>query len=108
LPSQFSILNGRITQTRSPSIGLYKTINEASALWSAELDDNEWDNIIDYAQALLAGKRSETGGQDVKPPVWDELISGHQVQTARLITNGARKVSTVFLPAALITNNKKR
>jgi prevent-host-death family protein len=81
--TQYILKNNKVVAVLM-DIELYKTINEASALWSAEIDDNEWDNIIDYAQALLAVKRSETGGQEVKPLVWDELLSDRDFKTTDL------------------------
>jgi prevent-host-death family protein len=40
-------------------IELYLTIKELSATWSANQDEGEWEDIIDYAKTVAAVRRSE-------------------------------------------------
>lgn len=54
-------------------IELYLAIAELSDVWHKELDDNEWADIIDYAQTVLAVRRAQADTSG-KRYTFDELL----------------------------------
>jgi prevent-host-death family protein len=42
-------------------IELLKAIQELSAVWHKDLDDGEWDSIIDYASTYVSVQRAMSG-----------------------------------------------
>jgi prevent-host-death family protein len=43
------------------SIELLKAIDELSAVWHKDLDDGEWDSIIDYAATVVNARAAMAG-----------------------------------------------
>lgn len=55
------------------SIELLKAIHELSAVWHKDLDDGEWESIIDYAQTYLKLQQAMT--EPAVPLDLDKMLS---------------------------------
>ena len=47
------------------SIELLKAIHELSAVWHKDLDDGEWDSIIDYAATVVSVRAAMAGPGEI-------------------------------------------
>ncbi len=77
--TQFIVKRNKIVAVLM-DIDLYLAIAEFSKDWHKDLDDGEWENIIDYAQTVVAARRAKElmEGPDPLPTLnFDELLKRH-------------------------------
>lgn len=55
-------------------VELYLAIAELSGVWHKDLDDGEWDDIIDYAQTVVMVRRSDANDDGTRY-TFDELLA---------------------------------